>query len=48
MSSWTDRYHDITWKKNYVITVTFPTSGALFFYCKYHVAIGQVGELVVR
>lgn len=40
--------HDIAWKKNYVITVTFPTSGSLFFYCKYHVAIGQVGELVVR
>jgi len=40
--------HDIPWKTSYVVSVTFPESGALFFYCKYHVALGQVGELRVR
>lgn len=40
--------HDIPWKKSYVVTVTFPKSGTLFFYCKYHVTFGQVGELVVH
>jgi plastocyanin len=40
--------HDIPWKRSYVVTVTFPESGVLFFYCKYHVGLGQVGELQAR
>jgi plastocyanin len=37
--------HDIPWERTYTVTVTFPKSGALLFYCKYHVTVGQVGEL---
>jgi plastocyanin len=29
------------------VTVTFPASGSLEFFCKYHKALGMVGELTV-
>ena len=29
------------------VTVTFPASGGLRFYCAYHVRFGQQGELLV-
>jgi len=37
---------DIAWHKSATLTVTFPSSGRLYFYCKYHVSEGQTGELI--
>jgi plastocyanin len=36
---------DIPWHQSINETVVFPSSGAVFFYCKYHNSIGQVGVL---
>ena len=36
---------DIPWHRSINETVVFPTSGAVFFFCKYHNSVGQVGVL---
>ena len=36
---------DVEGGENATVTVTFPTSGSVVFYCKYHRGSGMVGEL---
>ncbi len=38
---------DVQPGSNGTVSVTFPQSGVLEFYCKYHKALGMVGELTV-
>ncbi|MDP9341808.1 MAG: cupredoxin domain-containing protein [Actinomycetota bacterium] len=38
---------DVTQGQDATVTVTFPQSGTLEFYCKFHRASGMVGELSV-
>ena len=38
---------DVQRGQNATVTVTFPQSGIVEFYCKYHRAAGMVGELTV-
>src|SRR5438105_727609 len=38
---------DVAPGSNAAVTVTFPQSGILQFHCKYHFAMGMVGELSV-
>jgi plastocyanin len=38
---------DLPAGKDTKVTVTFPQSGSLEFFCKYHKALGMVGELMV-
>jgi plastocyanin len=38
---------DIQAGEDQTVTVTFPSSGFLEFFCKYHRASGMVGELIV-
>jgi plastocyanin len=39
---------EVPYGEEAVVTITFPDSGGLRFYCAYHVRFGQQGELLVR